>query len=316
MKKLRIYNFILMSNKFKTNNYLKHFIIASILFFTSCGEKEDIHSKMGLTFIPQAEEVGSRASFINSINDLEHFIVWGNYDGKEVFTQQKVNKTGYAWEYSPLQYWVFSANEYNFSAYLPEDAGTVHIGNNLLSSIDYDCNEQQIDLMMAYTTIAKENIGHIVHMPFKHALGAVKFVFKLKNIEGYNYTNQYQAIDIRWGHVHTQGTFTLNSNNTITTLITGSLNETNKLSFTGSQITTSTTMTSESLFVIPQELDSASLIFNLKINGENEEVVKTITNIHWESGKIYTYNIIIDPFEITVETTPWEEPTTEDIVIS
>ena len=275
-----------------------------LLFLTGCGDEDTSFYEPSISFTPQAKEVSSRASFINNTHDLDHFIVWGNYDGEKVFTAQRVNKINDSWEYSPGKSWVLSANEYHFSAYLPADAGTPRITNNQLYSIDFNCATQQTDLMMAYTTVPKADFGKTVEMSFKHALAAINFSFKLK--EGFTYSHTYKVTGIKWNNVYTQGTFALNSNNTITSSVTGQLGETQTLPFTGTHFTVTTPMDSDFLFVIPQTLASASLTFILEIDGVRKEIVKSVSSIQWESGKRYTYTISIDPFEITVQTTPWE----------
>ena len=56
------------------------------LFLTGCGDEDTSFDEASISFTPQAKEVSSRASFINSTHDFDHFIVWGNYDGEKVFT--------------------------------------------------------------------------------------------------------------------------------------------------------------------------------------------------------------------------------------
>lgn len=204
-----------------------------------------------------------------------------------------------------------SANEYEFIAYTPSDAVTAHSTNNHLDNIYFNSKTTQTDLLMAYANVQKANFGKMVTMSFKHALAAINFSFKLK--EGFTYSHTYKVTGIKWNNVYTEGTFAINGN-TITPSVTGSLGETQTLPFTGTQFTINTAMESDFLFVIPQTLASASLIFTLEINGESQQIEKTVSNIQWESGNKYTYSILLDPFEISIQTTPWEKPQTEDII--
>lgn len=302
-----------MKFNYLKNTYTYRLLFFSILFLIGCGKDEVSPEIPSISFIPQAKEIQTRASFINGSNDFNRFVVWGNYDGKAVFTQQEVTKGSNGWEYSPLQTWVLSANQYDFSAYAQIGTGTPNISNNQLSSIDINCKISQVDLIMAYTTVPKADIGKKVVMDFKHALTAVNFSFKLK--EGFSYLNTYKVTRIKWGNIYTQGRLILNPNNTIISSPTGSLGEMNAITtFTGTSFTTTTAMESDFQFVIPQTQTDATLTFMLDINGESKEIVKTVA-IDWEPGKRYTYSISFDPFEITIETTPWDVPDMKDIIV-
>ena len=306
---------IVISMKMKRLRHILPFCI--LLVCTSvqigCKGEDEPQNVQSISFSPQTEKVDSRADFIENSSALGHFIVWGNYDGNDVFTAQKVNRVDGYWEYTPLQYWILSADSYDFSAYSPEGAGTPNIVDNQLASVSYDCNEQQIDLMMAYTAVPKEKIGETVLMTFNHALAAVNFSFKLNPSFTYNHT--YKVTSVQWGNVYTQGQFALNSNNTITASASdeGAMNAIT--AFKGTSVNTTSAMECDYQFVIPQNKTNVSLVFNLEINGESKTITKTVPSINWEAGNKYTYTVSLDPFEITVETTPWEVPTIDHIVV-
>ena len=261
-----------MKFNYLKNTYTYRLLFFSILFLIGCGKDEVSPEIPSISFIPQAKEIQTRASFINGSNDFNRFVVWGIYDRKAGFTQQEVTKGSNGWEYSPLQTWVLSANQYDFSAYAQIGTGTPNISNNQLSSIDINCKISQVDLIMAYTTVPKADIGKKVVMDFKHALTAVNFSFKLK--EGFSYLNTYKVTRIKWGNIYTQGRLILNPNNTIISSPTGSLGEMNAITtFTGTSFTTTTAMESDFQFVIPQTQTDATLTFMLDINGESKEIV-------------------------------------------
>ena len=301
--------------KMKRLRHILPFCILSVYtsVFIGCKSEDEPQNVQSISFSPQTEKVDSRADFVETSNDLGHFIVWGNYDGKAVFTAQKVNRVDGYWEYTPLQYWILSAESYDFTAYSPEGAGTPNIVANQLTSVSYDCNAQQIDLMMAYTAVPKADIGKTVLMTFNHALAAVNFSFKLN--PSFSYEHNYKVTSVQWSNVYTKGTFTLNANNTITASPSdeGAMNAIT--AFSGTSFTTTSAMECDYQFVIPQNNTNVSLVFKLDINGEIQTITKTIPNINWEAGNKYTYTVTLDPFEITVETTPWDVPTIEDIVV-
>ena len=292
------------------------YIFATLLFLPliiGCAEKTVVRNETFISFTSETDEVASRAPFIDLSSDIVNFTVWGNYDGTPVFTAQEVVRVDQLWEYTPLQRWILSADQYDFSAYTPVGAGVPNVIGNRLASIDVDCNATQQDLVMAYTIVPKAEIGRTVLMTFRHPLSAIKFSLALNG--NFDYRQTYKIISVRWDNVYTEGTFTLNNDNTISTNHTGSAKETVPITeFSGSTLSTTSKVESDFLFVIPQTSKDAVLRLLLEINGERKEIVKVVP-IEWESGRKYTYNISIDPFEITIETTPWEVPETEDIII-
>lgn len=282
-------------------------------FISACTEKDIVNNEPFISFRPETDEVVSRASFIDLSSDISGFTVWGNYDENPVFTGQEVIRVDQLWEYSPLQRWVLSANQYDFSAYTPAGAGTPNIVDNKLASIDIDCNTSQQDLVMAYTVVPKAEIGRPVLMTFRHPLSAINFSFTLNG--NFDYIQTYKIISARWENVYTQGRFTLNSNNTITTSYLGAADKTIPITeFSSATLSASSRTESEHHFFIPQSKTDSVLKLTLEINGETKEIIKNVP-IAWEAGERYTYNITIDPFEISIETTPWDTPEIEDIII-
>ena len=278
------------------------FLFFSITFNTGCEKKEYSINMPSISFFPQPEG-GSRANLIDGAEDIYHFIVWGNYDGNVVFDGTRVSKEDSKWVYAPTKYWNTNATQYEFYAYTPH-TGTATITNNQLSVSGIDLKNNPVDLVMAYTRITNKNFRKVVELNFKHALAIVKFSFKLK--EGFSYFNTYRVTSIKWKNVHTQGQFAINRNDSITSHPLGSLGETITITtFKGDKISTSSAMVSDNLLVIPQSTTMAQLTFSLEINEKTEIINKTIPVV-WEPGAQYMYNVIIDPYEVTVETTPWE----------
>ena len=301
----------------KKQHLLKYIYTFSLLclcmvFHTGCASKEDSPSMPSIFFIPQAEGGDTRADLIDSAEDINHFLVWGNYDGNVVFNGIQVSKEGNEWVYEPLQYWNMNATQYEFYAYTTAQEGTTAtMTNNQLSVSGIDSKNNPADLVMAYTPVTYENFRKVVNMNFKHALAMVHFSFKLK--EGFNYTHTYRVTSVKWNNVYTQGQFTIDRNNTITSQPSGSLGETLAITtFTGSSFTTQSAMVSDDLLVNPQSSTTAQLVFTLEVNGKAETVTKTVS-IDWKPGTKYSYNVVIDPYEITVVTTPWEKPNIQDI---
>ena len=69
--------------------------------------------------------------------------------------------------------------------------------------------------------------------------------------------------------------------------------------------------------VWPQNITGAYLTLNYSIEGEDDPTLKTIQlpDDQWEAGKKNTYNILFESFGITIETTSWEKPKINDVII-
>lgn len=266
-----------------------------------------------ISFAAQAKEMHSRAPIVDGAEDIEDFnsfVVWGNYNNTEpVFTAQEVrrsttNPTG-IWEYTDVQEWVATADSYVFSAYSPSGVGTPTVANNInmLQSIAIDTQTNQVDLMMAYTTVQKADFGRTVTPIFNHALGAINFNFSLA--KDYTYTKKYTVKSVQLTSVYTQGTFTLNTDNSITPTVTGSKNDVS-ITATNATFTNAQPYVSDHLFVVPQS-GSVTLTVVIEVDGETKTLTQDNFSIDWEMGKITTYNITINPFfYITVQTTGWD----------
>ncbi len=291
--------------------YLPCFLFAFASSLTSC-ESENEPIMETISFAAQTKEMHSRAPIVDGAEDTEDFnsfVVWGNYNNtKAVFTAQEVRRSAInptsIWEYTPVKEWVATADSYVFSAYSPSGVGTPTVVGNMLQSITVDTKTYQQDLMMAYTTVPKANFGRTVIPTFNHALGAINFNFSLA--EDYTYTKTYTVKSVQLTSVYTQGTFTLNTNNTITPTVTGSKNDVS-ITATNATFTNAQPYVSDHLFVIPQKGDKVTLTVVIEVDGETKTLTQENFSIDWEMGKITTYNITINPFfYITVQTTDWE----------
>ena len=240
-----------------------------------------------------------KQGFLDSRNNTEAV-----FTAQEV-TRSTTNPTS-IWEYTEEQKWVATAEKYDFSAYSPSGVGTPTVVGNMLKSITVDTKTYQKDLMMAYTTVPKANFGRTVIPIFNHALGAINFKFSLA--EGYDYTKTYTVKSVQLTSVYTQGTFTLNSDNTITPPA-----EPNDMASVAipnipenATFTLAQPYVSDHLFVIPQK-GSVTLTVVIEVGGETKTLTQDNFSIDWGMGKKTTYNITINPFfYITVQTTDWK----------
>lgn len=107
-----------------------------------------------------------------------------------VFINQKVEKSGETWQYSPTQYWVVGSN-YRFSAIAPYDATsngltvhqpfeplTDHPTGALTLTFDNSVAQAQKDVCYAFKVVQGATAQQgVVQLDFKHLLSRVKFKF-------------------------------------------------------------------------------------------------------------------------------------------
>ena len=311
------------------HNALYHFgMMVAALSLIACSHTDDIAPvtdgnsiRFGVAVSADGQQPSgakaTRAMITGSELPKNNFNVWGGYDGNTVFdgrTVYWIAEDYQGWTYDNPEQWVYKT--YRFYAVYPATVGVIYTtAPNTLTIANYNVNTHpDVDLLMAeVSSHVYPNDGATVKLNFKHALAAVKFAFRLN--EDFSYTNTYKATAIQWSNVYTQGQFALNGSGDIHATATGILGIANAITtFTGTAFTAASAMESDYQFVIPQAQANATLTFTLDINGESREVVKTIP-VDWEVGKRYTYNITLDPFEITIETTPWEIPEIGDIIV-
>ena len=296
------------------------------LLLNACQQEEflDVNQTDEIHFLP-SESVATRAG----LTDLQTggFSVWGDYtlngQSVKVFNGRKVYYTT-GWRYDNPEYWTTGASYTFFALYPPvvanDNSYTIPaengytISNNILT---YDASKQ-VDLLYAYATATYTGSGSVstVPMNFCHTLAAIDFSIKLQ--EGITPTNSYELKSIEWGGMFTQGSFPLNSGNTpIQWTYIGKNDQTVSITqFSATQLAPSVAITPNAcVYIIPQNPGNVTLNFNLQINGESITIPKVITGVDWEAGQRYLYNVTIAPTEITVETTPWETPRIDDIVI-
>ena len=313
-----------MNMKLKFTKYMaaRCLFFGFLLLLTGCGNEEEPQLSPSITFNSEVEESHSRAPMVDNWADEDFvtFSVWGNYkEGSTttaVFTNQLVTRTNGVWGYSPAKTWVLTATGYDFSACSPHDAGTPAVTDNDLTSITFDSYDNQVDLMMARTTVDPEDFKNDVKLTFSHALAAVSFTFLLK--EGFNYVNTYKVTQVELSDLHTTGKFTLNADKTISAQTTGEPGTAKAITvFTGSTFTKTTSMVSDPLFVIPQT-GTAKVTISIQISNQSITLPAKDLTMDWQVGKRYNYQVAIDPLQgvtISVQTTPWTELEIQEIVV-
>lgn len=174
--------------------------LTAAAMMASCSNDETVE-------MAQQKAISFSNAFVNngtrSVHDpsftttsLKDFAVYGFTQEGQIFNGEKVSKTGAAWSYDNVQYWV-PGNTYTFGAIAPHSVagnvsnvtlptGATKVGMEVaFTNTDAD----QVDLLHA----APEQITGVtptyttpVYMTFNHQLSKVKFSFQNSVGEGYN----------------------------------------------------------------------------------------------------------------------------------
>lgn len=172
---------------------MKHFLLtaaaaAMVLALGSCAKTE-------VTDVPESRYIGFDNAYIGnptkaideiSSATIDHFLVSGGYDGKQVFDNRRVapNSNG-EWTYSPLVEWVENQT-YKFYAYAPESIiGTPAYDYTNGLSFDafvVDGSTNQLDFVYAASgDVPSGNEGSVrpkVQFTFGHMLSMIQFTIK------------------------------------------------------------------------------------------------------------------------------------------
>lgn len=294
---------------------MKHFLLtaaaaAMVLALGSCAKTE-------VTDVPDSRYIGFDNAYIGnptkaieeiSSATINHFMVFGGYDGTQVFNNEEVtpNSNG-VWTYSPLVPWV-DEQTYKFYAYAPKTIKVKPTYNYTagLTFIDFIVNGMQHQLDFVYD--ASEDIfsgveGTVrpkVQFDFAHMLSMVQFTIK----SGFPDDVILTISDIKFYGMNSKNTLTNGTwGSTATEPITdGSGNE---ITLTGG--TAQATETPEdyvnNCVVLPQTFPDNQVYAKFTVTAPVSESIKTevskdITAVIpadiWEKGFKYNYIVTID----------------------
>ena len=261
-------------------------------------------------------------------DDLTEFYVFGGIDTyNDIFNDQKVEKSGDSWIYSPLRYWE-AGKTYTFNAYaptLPEGAEPSVNTNGGIDIADFTQGDgdNNLDLLVAAkqtktmdATISTE--PGVVQFTFSHILSMVKFTFVSEFGDGVTVT----VSNVKLKGVKSKGSYVANP--TAVWTMADPAVTTVDYTMSNSDITlTSADVEGKSslgAIVIPQVLtdDAVTVEFNVKavytgtdnvVNGVDGTYVVKATlpaSQNWEIAYRYNYVAKLN----AVNTQNPEEPTT------
>ena len=261
----------------------------------------------------------------------------------EVFHDQHVTYTQYGaspsgWNYAPTQSWR-SGGEYDFRAYWPATVKTMGTTTARNLALEYSILSNDEDLMVAYTHCPSGNNGQPVALRFRHTLAAVAVKFRtqqagmtcrvknffftsLNYLGALGYYDTDPTIDLSTRWIFADGArATVNSENI---LLSQRLREWS--SNAGVALTTSADDFPEEFALFPPQAlkvegdtPKPSITFTVDIVWDDTDTITTTVALPtldskgeemvWRAGKKYVYVITVeaDRFEITVETSDWDD---------
>ena len=241
------------------------------------------------------------------------------------------------WAYSPIKYWDKEANQYNFYAYAPHDGdftGTASLSSqsqNAFSITGFQQAHTQADMIDLMTdlsskkTVSGTAIGtNDVAFVFSHILSNINIEMALsQTLKDDSVANPVTVDSVAIGTIKMDGDYKYSSNSYGWTLATTpttadfKATQSNRIVFPSNKLWASNKKflpvpgLTDLLFV-PQAVDAAYKIYvRYKIKDEIYEKNILLSSFKkenaslstWESGKKYTYRIIIGPNPILFDFT-------------
>lgn len=175
--------------------------LTTAAMLASCSNDETVE-------MAQQKAIGFSNAFVNNgtrgsvdpsftTTSLNDFAVYGFTQNGQIFTGEKVSKTGDAWSYDNVQYWV-PGNTYTFGAIAPHSAANV-------SDVKLPEGATKVEMKVAFTNTDADQVDLLhaaptqiagtavtptytepVSMTFNHQLSKVKFSFENAVGAGYN----------------------------------------------------------------------------------------------------------------------------------
>lgn len=296
---------------------MKHFILtaaaaAALIALGSCSKIETVGVSDANYIGFDNAYIGNPTKTIDEISstNINHFMVFGGYDGTQVFDKRRVapNSNG-EWTYSQLEEWVENKT-YKFYAYAPENIiGTpAYDYTNGLSfnAFVVDGSTNQFDFVYAASgDVPSGSEGSVrpkVQFTFGHMLSMIQFTIKsgfpddvtltISNIKFYGMNSMNTLTNGTWG-------------STATELITdGSGNEIMLTGGTAQATTGTATNYTNNCVVLPQNITGLEVRakFTVTATGESistpegvsKDITAVIPGITWQQGYRYNYIVTID----------------------
>ena len=173
--------------------------LTAAAMLASCSNDETVE-------MAQQKAIGFSNAFVNNgtrsvvdpsftTTSLNDFAVYGFTQNGQIFNGEKVSKTGDAWSYVNVQYWV-PGNTYTFGAIAPHSAANV-------SDVKLPEGATKVEMKVAFTNTDADQVDLLhaepaqitdvtatyttpVSMTFNHQLSKVKFSFQNSVGAGYN----------------------------------------------------------------------------------------------------------------------------------
>lgn len=194
--------------------------LTTAAMLASCSNDETVE-------MAQQKAIGFSNAFVNNgtrgsvdpsftTTSLNDFAVYGFTQNGQIFTGEKVSKTGDAWSYDNVQYWV-PGNTYTFGAIAPHSAANV-------SDVKLPEGATKVEMKVAFTNTDAKQVDLLhaaptqiagtavtptykepVSMTFNHQLSKVKFSFENAVGVGYN----VKVSNVKITNAYANGTLTV-----------------------------------------------------------------------------------------------------------
>ena len=194
--------------------------LTAAAMLASCSNDETVE-------MAQQKAIGFSNAFVNNgtrsvvdpsftTTSLNDFAVYGFTQNGQIFNGEKVSKTGDAWSYVNVQYWV-PGNTYTFGAIAPHSAANV-------SDVKLPEGATKVEMKVAFTNTDADQVDLLhaaptqiagtavtptyttpVSMTFNHQLSKVKFSFENAVGVGYN----VKVSNVKITNAYANGTLTV-----------------------------------------------------------------------------------------------------------
>lgn len=255
---------------------------AALVAFASCSESsvEEVANYNAIRFTnPYTENVTKATDDIaqNGLESTVAYYVFGSYGTAAPYTEVFNNTKVVAG--TPAVEAVWTPNSYKFAAYADGKTGTaLHNvafapATKTLTITDYTATSNDLVAAVVADDIDGTNRNAAVPLTFNHLLSKVKFTFKLTDAD---YKAEVSNVTLK--SVVANGSATINSTGVTWDLLSSNRNYIFADNISNIVGGTAGVVTNE-FYIIPQQLSSAAVSFDLEITDANGYVIETRPNV-------------------------------------
>lgn len=248
--------------------------------------------------VPESSEIRFENAFVNKLtkadvtnSTLKSFNVFATTtENEQIFNGTEVTRNGYSWEYSDTRFWDLESR-YSFAAYAPTEAADAmtdvrHDGGSNQLTFDFNSDaEHQYDIILAKASAYGEQTS--IAFDFSHLLSIIYVVIR----SGEDSELTFNINSLKMNGVNTTAHFNGEFFESHGTPGTYSM-----LPEEGMTCTTMQEITSNAIYVLPQQISDGATNLELDLNVTdsmgniltyNDAMVISLPAAEWESSKTY-----------------------------